>query len=273
MEPTVSREQALALEHIESLAWRDLCAAATGADAAELALSAQEIAGGFAMAAGNTESLLQNRVLGLGLQQPIEEASLQAVLAHYPQGGSFAVNLCPYAQPGDAADTLARHGFATYFHHLKWVRDDSAVTSAQTSLVAVAIDAERASDWRKVYCSVHSLPDAYAMWASRAVGRPDWRHFLALDGDRPVAAAAMFQRDGLAWLGMMGTLRSHRRQGAQAALLAVRLRAGLEAGVRMFAMETGPDWPDLPRESLRNAARAGFHVAYERPSWVHGLQP
>ena len=95
---------------------------------------------------------------------------------------------------------------------------------------------------------------------------------LALDGAVPVAAAAMFERDGYAWLGMMGTLESHRRRGAQGALLAARVRAGQAAGVRVFALETAPDWPDLPGGSLRNAARGGFRVAYARPSWVHGLQ-
>jgi hypothetical protein len=273
LEPTVTREQALALEHVELLAWRDLREAATVADRDGMGMRSAEIAGAFAMATSATDSLIENRVLGLGLREPATDDIVKSVLANYPRDGSFAVNLCPFARPADAAEVLARHGFATFFHHLKWVRDDSAVAPVETSLDVIAIGAERAHEWEHLYATVHDLPPSFATWASRAVGRAHWTHVLALDGGQPVAAAAMFASDGHAWLGMMGTRESHRRRGAQGALLAARVRAGLEAGVHTFAIETGPDGPERPGGSLRNAARAGFRRAYERPSWVYGLKP
>ena len=273
MEPSVTRAEALAMERVESLAWRDLCEAATEADVATLGLRVSEIAGGFAMAAAATDSLIQNRVLGLGLSGAITDDTVRAVKAHYPEDGAFSVNLCPFAEPTQAPEVLARHGFATYFQLLKWVRDGSDVFPVETSLDVVPVGPARAHEWEHLYASVHSLPPVFAAWVARAVGRSGWTHMLALDGERPVAAAAMFVRDGYAWLGMMGTLESHRRRGAQGALIAARLRSGLSAGVRTFTLETGPDSPEAPNGSLRNAARGGFRVAYRRPSWVHGLKP
>ena len=273
MEPSVTRAEALAMERVESLAFRDLCAGATEADLAALGLRATEIAGAFAMAAAATDSLIQNRVLGFGLNGAITDDAVRAVKAHYPAGGAFSVNLCPFAEPAQAPEVLARHGFATYFQLLKWVRDDADMIPVETSLDVVTIGPERAHEWEHLYASVHSLPPAFAAWVAHGVGRSGWTHVLALDGEHPVAAAAMFARDGYAWLGMMGTLESHRRRGAQGALIAARVRAGLAAGVRAFTLETGPDSPEVPSGSLRNAARGGFRVAYRRPSWVHGLKP
>ena len=103
------------------------------------------------------------------------------------------------------------------------------------------------------------------------MGRAGWSHYFAFAGDTPVAVAALFVAAGAAWLGAAGTLASHRRQGAQSALFARRVADGLAQGARWLTTETAPDWPDLPGDSLRNAARAGFHPAYERPSWIWPL--
>ncbi len=270
--PTVSRDAALRLEHIERLAWRDLLVAASEAERSSLALRTTEVAGALVMAADGEESLLQNRVLGLGLLEPLTEAAIEAVIAHYHEGQGFSVNLCPFAEPASASAMLEPHGFATYFHHLKWVRDASPVAPAETALEVVAIGHERAHEWGSLYSAIHDLSPAYAAWSARAVGRAGWTHHIALEGGKPVAASAMYLQGELAWLGKTGTLEAHRRLGAQGALLAARVRAGLESGVREFTLETAPDWPDLPGGSLRNAARAGFRPAYARPSWVHGLR-
>jgi hypothetical protein len=267
----VTRDVALALEHIELLAWRDLLEAASPADRSALGLRSARIASGFAMAADGPESLLQNRVLGLGLRELLTESVLEESIAHYPDGKSFALNLCPFAELTGASAQLLRQGFATFFHHLKWVRDDAPVTAVVTTLEVVEIGRSRAHEWAALYAEIHDLSPAYATWSASAVGREGWTHHLALDQERPVAAAAMYVHDDLAWLGKMGTLEPDRKRGAQGALIAARVNAGLAAGVRTFAMETAPDWPDLPGGSLRNAARAGFRPAYARPSWVRGL--
>jgi len=269
--PTVARETALLLEHVELLAWRDLLEAASEAERAALGLHEASIAGGFAMAADGHESLLQNRVLSLGLYEPLTDSLLKTVIANYPAGKGFAINLCPFAEPAEPNELLARHGFATFFHHLKWVRDDSPTPAVKTTLDVVEIGPDRAHEWAALYAEIHSLSPAYASWSASAVGRTGWTHHLALDQGRPVAAAAMFVHEDLAWLGKMGTLEADRKRGAQGALIAARVNHGIAAGVRMFALETAPPWPDLPGGSLRNAARAGFRPAYARPSWVHGL--
>jgi hypothetical protein len=243
---------------------------ASDTDRSELGLRATALAGGYAMAADGHESLLQNRVLGLGLYEPLNDAALDSVIAYYPPDKGFAINLCPFAEPADSNELLARHGFATFFHHLKWVRDAAPAAAVETSLELVTIGPDRAQEWATLYSEIHGLSPAYASWSASAVGRDGWTHHLALDRGRPVAAAAMFVQEGLAWLGKMGTLEADRNRGAQGALIAARVNTGIASGVRTFALETAPAWPELPGGSLRNAARAGFRPAYARPSWVHG---
>ena len=58
------------------------------------------------------------------------------------------------------------------------------------------------------------------------VGLPGWRWFLAWSGDEPAGCGALYVDGRLAWLGMAATRPSHRRHGAQTALLNARIGAG-----------------------------------------------
>ena len=64
------------------------------------------------------------------------------------------------------------------------------------------------------------------------------------------------------------TLPSHRRRGAQGALVARRIRDGLALGYRLFAAEAAEDGPEAPDPSYHNVLRAGFRLAYLRRSYL-----
>jgi hypothetical protein len=88
-------------------AWRDLLEAASPADRSALGLRSARIASGFAMAADGHESLLQNRVLGAGAPRALTDSVLEEAIAFYPDGKSFALNLCPFAElTGPSAQLL-----------------------------------------------------------------------------------------------------------------------------------------------------------------------
>ena len=48
--------------------------------------------------------------------------------------------------------------------------------------------------------------------------------------------------------------------------------APLAPGVTDFVTETGVPLPGEPHPSYANIRRAGFHMAYERPSWASEAQ-
>ena len=66
------------------------------------------------------------------------------------------------------------------------------------------------------------------------------------------------------------TLPSHRRRGAQGALVARWIRDGLALGCRFFAAEAAEDTPESPNRSYHNLLRAGFRLAYLRRNYAPG---
>ncbi len=266
---SLTREQAHVLETIEASAWRDVHAAANDTDRAALSIRSRDLAGAFVMSCDREESLLANRVIGLGLHEAVTDATLDAIVAHYrDRVPGFALNLSPFAEPQALAAPLATRGFATFFHHLKWWRDASPAPAAGTSLRVIRADASNAAAWGTLATRIFDWSPAQAPWHARVVGRPGWWHGFALQDDTPVAVGAVYVQGDAAWLGYGGTLPEYRRRGAQSALLAARITQAIVSGARVMTLETAPEWPDVPGESLRNARRAGFHPAYERPSWI-----
>jgi hypothetical protein len=88
-----------------------------------------------------------------------------------------------------------------------------------------------------------------------------------------VAAAGLRIHRDVAWCCFAGTIPSHRRQGAQAALLARRVRDAAAAGCTWVTCESVSKDPNEPSQSSRNMTRLGFDIAYDRPSFVLELAP
>lgn len=86
--------------------------------------------------------------------------------------------------------------------------------------------------------------------------------FMAEIAGEPAGTASMMIHEHVALLAGASTLPHARRQGAQAALLAARLRTAAEHGcsVAMMVAQAGSG-------SQRNAERNGFRIAYTRLKW------
>ncbi len=264
------RELARACEAIEADAWRDVWACAAPALADELGLRTLELGGTLALAADSLDSLLMNRVVCTGVGEPLDDAALDAIAAHYEGAQPFAWNLSPVAKPDGVEGALTGRGYATYFHHVRWVRDVSAYAPARaTALRVVRVGADDARAWAELSAEVfaHGSP-LVRDWLAALPGRECWRVLAAFDGDALAGGAALYVRGTFAWLGMAAVRDTHRGKGAQSALLAARITAAAEAGARWVTTETGPNWPELDPVSWRNVERAGFGVLYERPSWI-----
>jgi hypothetical protein len=82
-----------------------------------------------------------------------------------------------------------------------------------------------------------------------------------LDG-APIATGLTVVHGGVVLLAGASTIPQGRRQGAQSALLAHRLRDGRERGASLAMMCAQPG-----SASQRNAERQGFRIAYTRMKW------
>lgn len=272
MSDGVDLATARAIERAEIEAWRDTFAAAPPEARDALGLAERELAGAFVLAARGMPSLLFNRVIGLGLFEPATEEQLDAIAAHFEEvGEDHALNVSPLAQPPELLWALVARGYATYFHHVKWVRDASPPPAAPPTgaLVVERVAPARAGVFAALSADiVASGAPMRRDWMAACVGRPGWTHYLAIEEGEPIGGAALYVHAGVAWLGGGATLPERRGRGAQSRLLAARLADAHAAGCRLATTETGPNDPDLNPVSWRNVQRAGFTVAYDRPSWI-----
>ena len=97
------------------------------------------------------------------------------------------------------------------------------------------------------------------------VGLPGWRCFLAWSGDEPAGCGALYVEGRLAWLGMAATRPSHRRRGAQIAILLARIEAARALGADAVYTETGAAAADGPgRRTGTSSAPASVSRTCER---------
>jgi GNAT superfamily N-acetyltransferase len=93
-----------------------------------------------------------------------------------------------------------------------------------------------------------------------AAGKRGFFHYMAFDGDGPVAIAALCLFEDLGYLMAARTAEAHRKRGAQQALIAKRLERAEQIGCSILVSET----LTMLEHSLRNLQRAGFQEVYEK---------
>jgi hypothetical protein len=179
------------------------------------------------------------------------------------------VPVAPIAADGTLKEALARRGIHHYNNWVRLMRTLDAIPSpAATDLEIRKIDAHEADVFGRIVSTAFGHPAAVAPLVALTVGRPHWHHYLACDGDTPIAAAAMCVAGSAAWFGLAATDAAHRRRGAQQALIIRRLRDAADVGCTCVSIETAEDGVLKDAPSFRNLRRLGFAVAYTRPNYL-----
>lgn len=95
---------------------------------------------------------------------------------------------------------------------------------------------------------------------ARPAGKQGFFHYMAFDGERPVAIAALCLFEDLGYLMAAATAETHRKRGAQQALIAKRVERAEQIGCTTLVSET----LTMLKHSLRNLQRAGFQEVYQK---------
>lgn len=218
--------------------------------------------------AATPASPMLNRIVGLGVERPATEADLDAALAAIGPGVAFYVAVGPGARPPELSGWLAARGLEPSWGWMAFARGVEAVPPAPTRLELTEVEgADAAAAFARVVRTGYGLPEAAEPVIAR-VRDSGWQCWLALDGDVPVAAAALFVAEGAGYLGFAATLPEHRGKGAQNALLAARIRRAAERGCDVVFTETGERQDDRPSNSYRNILRAGFRELAVTANWL-----
>jgi hypothetical protein len=257
------------LEQAEHRAWEDLYRACPAPLASALGIAAERLDGALYLQAQQIPATQFNRLCGLGMNPDaaaIERAQRQFRAAGVPQAW---FQVAPGPQQEETEAQLDQAGLQ--LHARRWVkfwRPAEAAPRAGTELEIVPVDRASAGRYAEASLAGFGMPPALKPWLEALPGRDGWHCFMALDGDDAVAGAAMHVADRIGWLGIGATRPEHRQRGAQSALLAARIEAGLALGVDGFATETGRPLPGESGPSFANIQRAGFRIAYDRPNWA-----
>jgi hypothetical protein len=260
------RAVATLVEHAEAQAYVDLFRAAPD----HLGIHAYEFDAATVLVAPGVDIPLFNRALGLGIDAPASEAAIESIVSIYHESKvrNFAVQISPVALTPGLLGWLTAERLAVRDRWSKMFRSGEARIVPHSDLRIAPAGIEQSAAFGRVACQGFGMPIALAPWLEASVGRPGWHHYLAWDGDQPVATGALYVQDRVGWLGVATTLTTHRRRGAQLALMAARLRAGVELGCEWFVTETGEDSVERPNSSYHNMVRAGFSLAYQRPNYM-----
>lgn len=266
----MSNSDLSALENIEFDAIVDLYRAAPEEPRVAHAIEAHDLGTATCLTCRGIEpAAVFRRAVRLGTRGAASETELDAVLAHMKARGlSYVVPVAPHSRPAALGSWLERRGFTRSYAWMKFCRPCEGAPRAASDLEVRVIGASLGAEFGRVVAEGFGLPPTVAPWIGALAGRANWVCAMAFEGDVPVAAGAAYCRGKHAWLGLGATSASHRRRGAQNALLARRLREAAARGAKVAVTETGERLPDRPSHSYRNILRAGFEEVYLRQNYT-----
>lgn len=266
---------ALEVERSEREAFADMIAAAEGTEAARFVQGWRHGPDGFAVGTPSLPMTLFNRVFGLGLEAGPGDTLLDELAARLGPERSPRFGIQPAPGPlGDAwRERLRARGFEPRLQSLvQMARDLHAMPQEAVApapeLEVGAIAAAEAEAFARTVVAGFGMPAWFEPGIGRLPGREHWHCFVAARDGIPVAAAALFVRDAVGWLGVATTLRDQRRLGAQRALMLARLANATALGCRLATTETGAPEPGQPHPSYSNMLGCGFRQVALRSSWA-----
>lgn len=261
------------LERAESDAWAEIQGSVSDVFRDRFGIRVHRIGGAIALVAPLTDMLALNRVWLPGSAPSLSQPALDEVIALFRESGSarFVIHWPSTALPEDSTDWFLERGFQMGHPMAKLRRQARLPVAYASDFQIIQIDDGGAERFGMIAALGNDLPPSMAPGFNSTVGMVGWRHYLAMENAQPVAAAVLRIGSDVAWCGFAGTLPTHRRRGAQSALLARRIHDAAAAGCAWVTCETMADTTERPSQSFRNMTRLGFDVAYMRSSFVVDL--
>lgn len=211
-----------------------------------------------------------NRILGMGGEEPISFDAIMDVVDLYRGAGvsNFLLHVDDRRATPDCIRWLSEAGLAARRRWMTFTRAPIVPTPAQSQLLVAEIDSLHADSFARICGSGFNFSERFQPVLAGLINRPHWRVFMAFDGEKPVAGAAMFVQDGIAWFDWAATDPNSRQLGAHRALLNARIRAASKMGCRLLVTMVAEDAPSRPQPAFYNVERAGFSAVYSRANYA-----
>jgi GNAT superfamily N-acetyltransferase len=211
--------------------------------------------------AGSTSpaaSLNRNRIVIGGTEGGLTEQGLGQLVDRFRSRGipRFFVWLSPGPQMDRVREWLA----ALSFRRVPWTRYPTLLLKGSPEPARPHGFEIRPADLATFASCRAALGKAVFDGYARTLGKPGFHHYIAFDGARPVAAAALAIFEDIGYLTFAGTGEADRGRGAQSALIAHRVAVARSLGCAWIMSQT----LTMLEQSLSNLKRAGFREIYEQ---------
>lgn len=251
------------VEAAEGYAWRSL----SGVTAAQPLFDSRGTFAGHALFSDVKRPLL-NRVVGLGLDKPVDAETLDRIIQAYDaaSAGALFLPIAPTTRPASLPRQLKERGFKPAMKEAKLCRATQEPPPQDPYYRIREATPEDCESVREVYAS-SGMQQEWVQVAAANLGAPGWHHYLALEGGRPVALASMFVSDKYAWCLPGWSLPEYRHRGYQRALAVRRVEAAREFGCEWVS--TNVDVTEDPIGfTVRSYTRLGFELLYVRTTYI-----
>jgi GNAT superfamily N-acetyltransferase len=239
-----------------------------------LGMAALEVGGGCVTVMRNDPTGgVWNRVIGLGVDQPVSREAVDAATEFGVAHGAplLVFQVAPQAAPAGWESILQERGMSPSATWAKLVFVPDAIPPRDDTSGVEELGSGDAEEFAQVLLAGFEMdPDGpQRTWmAGLARSGDPWRSYGVRREGRLVAVGWMHLHGTSASLISAATLPQYRRQGLHQALLRRRVLDAAAAGCAVIATETGSDTPSSPNPAVRSAIKAGFVQAYERRNWI-----
>ena len=208
-------------------------------------------------------SLNRNRIYLHGNGTGLTKQGLTALMGKFRSRG--VRRFFAWLSPGPGADEVREWLRQLSFTRVQWTRYPTLLHTATPQPLRDTGFEIRTADAADVAAARPWLGDNLMDGYVSTVGKPGFTHYLMFDGSRPIAAAALVKFADIGYLTYAETAASHRRRGAQSALIAHRVAAARALGCRHIVSQT----LTLLADSLANLQRCGFREVYELEAYEY----
>lgn len=256
------------VEGNEAKAYAALIEAASPAVLSSTAIRVERVAGAYAfVAAGVRDALLLNRVVGLGVFDPLTKAVVDEIDRLYRQSGAttYAAEVATVGTLGLAVSDLQEMGFVPFRQTTMMYRDTVELPEAATQLLIRPAEVFEAQRFAQMCCAVFGFSEPFPSLIESSFYHSRLTHWMAFDGNVPAGAAMSADMgDGTGWIGWVCTLPAYRGRGVQSSLAKRQLQDFADKQVKCVSLEASTGTKRRPSITLRNYTRLGWIPAYDR---------
>lgn len=255
------------IEGTELAAWQDLIDAAPDSFRIKRGLGYKQIGGGLAINFKSMPIPLFNRVIGLGLSEPLTPSVVDDIKAYYAHNEKYLIHFFKGMEPSDIEKSLKKQGFYLAGSWERVVRDAKALpeTPKNDSIIVKQVDESLKEEWVKFLIDTYGF-DFYE-WPRSFALRKGWKHYVAYRQNKIVACRSFFiTKDKTVFSGVDAPVPGVMTKdcGPDFAIWQKAISDRLQEGAVLFVADIELPDPHTNKDAYDGFTRLGFEIPYTR---------